>query len=114
MTVALPPAMDVRPGDQRAVRQIDEWFRSWQATGDPAIRERIILAHLGLAERLASRFRHSGAHGAVGPELGGRPGGAHRRRRQRLTAVSARRSPVQDSGGTVVLLQHVGERKQAS
>jgi hypothetical protein len=29
--------MDVRPGDQRAVRQIDEWFRSWQATGDPAI-----------------------------------------------------------------------------
>jgi RNA polymerase sigma-B factor len=63
MTVALPPAMDVRPGDQRAVRQIDEWFRSWQQTGDPAIRERIILAHLGLAERLASRFRHSGGVG---------------------------------------------------
>jgi RNA polymerase sigma-B factor len=60
MSVALPPTMDVRPGDQRAVRQIEEWFRSWQATGDPAIRERIILAHLGLAERLASRFRHSG------------------------------------------------------
>lgn len=45
--------MDIRPGDQRAVRQIDGWFRSRRATGHPAIRERIILARLRLAERLA-------------------------------------------------------------
>ena len=63
MTVTLPPTTDVRPGDQQAVRQIEEWFRTWQATGDPAVRERIILAHLGLAERLASRFRHTGGVG---------------------------------------------------
>jgi RNA polymerase sigma-B factor len=59
MTVTLPPTTDVRPGDQQAIRQIEEWFRTWQATGDPAVRERIILAHLGLAERLATRFRHT-------------------------------------------------------
>lgn len=60
MTAVLPQITDVRPGDQQAVRQIEEWFRTWHTTGDPDIRERIILAHLGLAERLATRFRHSG------------------------------------------------------
>ena len=59
MTVALPPTTDVRPGDQEAVRQVEEWFCIWRATGDPAVREQIILAHLGLAERLATRFRHT-------------------------------------------------------
>jgi RNA polymerase sigma-B factor len=63
MTVALPPTTDVRPGDHRAVRQVEEWFCIWQATGDPAVREQIILAHLGLAERLTARFRHSGGVG---------------------------------------------------
>jgi RNA polymerase sigma-B factor len=63
MTIALPPTMDVRPGDQDAVRQVEAWFQTWQATGDPAVRERIILAHLGLAERLAARFRHTGGVG---------------------------------------------------
>jgi RNA polymerase sigma-B factor len=60
MTVALPQDTDVRLGDRRATAQVEEWFRTWQATGDPAIRERIILAHLGVAERLATRFRHTG------------------------------------------------------
>jgi hypothetical protein len=59
MTVALPQDTDVRHGDRRAAAQVGEWFRTWQATGDPAIRERIILAHLGMAERLATRFRHT-------------------------------------------------------
>ena len=63
MIATLPPTTDVRPGDQHAVRQIEEWFRTWQATGDPGVRERIILAHLGVAERLATRFRHTGAVG---------------------------------------------------
>ena len=51
--------MDIRPGDQRAVRQIDGWLRSWRATGHPAIRERIILAHQGLAERPAEALEAS-------------------------------------------------------
>jgi RNA polymerase sigma-B factor len=63
MTVALPQLVDVRPGDQRAIEQIEEWFRTWHAAGDPTVRERIILAHLGLAERLASRYRDSGGVG---------------------------------------------------
>jgi RNA polymerase sigma-B factor len=63
MTATLPPPTDVRPGDQEAVAQVEAWFRIWQATGDPAVRERIILAHLGLAERLAARFRNSGGVG---------------------------------------------------
>jgi hypothetical protein len=37
MTVALPQNTDVRPGDQRAAAQVEEWFRTWQATGDPAL-----------------------------------------------------------------------------
>jgi RNA polymerase sigma-B factor len=63
MTATLPPPTDVRPGDQEAVAQVEAWFRIWQATGDPAVRERIILAHLGLAERLTARFRHTGGVG---------------------------------------------------
>lgn len=51
--------LDVRPGDQDALRQVEEWFDAYHATGDPLIRERIILAHLGLAERLAARFRRN-------------------------------------------------------
>jgi RNA polymerase sigma-B factor len=60
MSVALPQPVDVLPGDQRAIDQIEQWFRRWHATGDPAIRERIILAHLGLVERLATRYHQTG------------------------------------------------------
>lgn len=59
MTAAPAGTMDVRPGDQDAVKQVEEWFHAYHATRDPAIRERIILAHLGLADRLAARFRRS-------------------------------------------------------
>jgi RNA polymerase sigma-B factor len=59
MTAATSPVLDVRPGDQDAVEQVDTWFHAYHATGDPAIRQRIILAHLGLADRLAVRFRRS-------------------------------------------------------
>jgi RNA polymerase sigma-B factor len=51
--------VDVRPGDKDVVAQVEEWFHAYHATGDPAIRERIISAHLGLADRLAARFRHT-------------------------------------------------------
>jgi RNA polymerase sigma-B factor len=57
MTIVFSQDPDVHAGDHRAGGQVDEWFRAWHATGDPRFRERIILAHLTLAERLAMRFR---------------------------------------------------------
>jgi RNA polymerase sigma-B factor len=52
--------LDVRPGGgEVTVEQVEEWFHAYNATGDLAIRERIISAHLGLADRLAARFRHT-------------------------------------------------------
>jgi RNA polymerase sigma-B factor len=60
MTAVLPRPADVLPGDQRAIEQVQQWFQLWHATGDPTFRERIILAHLGLAERLATRYRAGG------------------------------------------------------
>jgi RNA polymerase sigma-B factor len=59
--------LDVLPGDNDAVQQVEQWFRDYHATGDPAVRERIILAHLGLADRLAARFRRS--HGVSRDDL---------------------------------------------
>jgi RNA polymerase sigma-B factor len=56
MPLTSPDRMDVRPGDDEAVEQVEEWFRLYHATRSPAVRERIILAHLGLADRLAARI----------------------------------------------------------
>jgi RNA polymerase sigma-B factor len=67
MTAAASRTLDVLPGDQDAVKQVERWFHAYHATGDPAIRERIILAHLGLADRLAARFRRS--HGVSYEDL---------------------------------------------
>jgi RNA polymerase sigma-B factor len=50
---------DVLPGDRQAVAHVEQWFEELARTGDPDIRERIIHAYLGLAERLAERYRHS-------------------------------------------------------
>jgi RNA polymerase sigma-B factor len=61
MTPTSSKALDVRPGDEDAVEQVEEWFLDYQATRNPAVRERIILAHLGLADRLATRFQGSNA-----------------------------------------------------
>jgi RNA polymerase sigma-B factor len=51
--------LDVRPGDQAASTQVDAWLQGYATSRDPALRERIILAYLGLADRLAGRYRHS-------------------------------------------------------
>jgi RNA polymerase sigma-B factor len=67
MSAATASTLEVRPGDLDAVRQVEEWFEDYHASGDPAIRERIILAHLGLADRLAMRFRRS--HGTSYEDL---------------------------------------------
>jgi RNA polymerase sigma-B factor len=57
MAPATPDPVEARSGDEEeAVARIEQWFRDYQATRDPAIRERIILAYLGLADRLAARF----------------------------------------------------------
>jgi RNA polymerase sigma-B factor len=51
--------MAVRPGDMAAAGEVDGWFLDYAGSRDPALRERIILAYLGLADRLADRYRHS-------------------------------------------------------
>jgi RNA polymerase sigma-B factor len=53
------PVGDVLPGDERAVSRVEDWFRQYAETHDPAVRERIIVAYLGLADRLADRYRSS-------------------------------------------------------
>jgi len=35
------------------------WLLAYAVSRDPLLRERIILAYLGLADRLAARYRHS-------------------------------------------------------
>jgi RNA polymerase sigma-B factor len=49
--------LEVRPDDDAAVERVERWFRDFAASRDPALRERIILAYLGLADRLAERYR---------------------------------------------------------
>jgi RNA polymerase sigma-B factor len=51
--------VEVRPGDQVAATQVEEWLRDYATSRDPQPRERIILAYLGMADRLAGRFRNS-------------------------------------------------------
>jgi RNA polymerase sigma factor (sigma-70 family) len=48
---------DVRPGDQDAAAQVERWLQDYAINRDPQLREQIILAYLGLADRLASRYR---------------------------------------------------------
>jgi RNA polymerase sigma-B factor len=49
--------LEVRPEDELAVQRVEQWFRAFVKDRDPALRERIILAYLGLADRLAERYR---------------------------------------------------------
>ena len=48
---------DIRPDDEQAVQRVEVWFREYAERRDPVLRERIILAYLGLADRLAERYR---------------------------------------------------------
>ena len=60
ITASLDHAVvEVRPGDQEAATQVEAWLQAYATSRDPVLRERIILAYLGLADRLASRFRDS-------------------------------------------------------
>jgi RNA polymerase sigma-B factor len=61
-TISQPPdhaVVDVRPGDQAAATEVEGWLQDYAASRDPMLREQIILAYLGMADRLASRYRHS-------------------------------------------------------
>src|SRR6266542_3995568 len=58
----LPPDLsgmvdEVRPDDEVAVQRVEGWFREYAERRDPAIRERIILAYMGLSDRLADRYQ---------------------------------------------------------
>jgi RNA polymerase sigma-B factor len=59
--------VDVRPGDQTATTAVDGWLQEYSTNRDPELRERIIMAYLGVADRLASRYRHS--HGTTPEDL---------------------------------------------
>jgi RNA polymerase sigma-B factor len=61
-TLFQPPdhvVVDVRPGDQTAADAVEGWLQAYASSRDPELRQQIILAYLGLADRLANRYRHS-------------------------------------------------------
>jgi RNA polymerase sigma-B factor len=61
-TLFQPPdhvVVDVRPGDQTAADEVEGWLQAYASSRDPELRQQIILAYLGLADRLANRYRHS-------------------------------------------------------
>ncbi len=49
--------LEVRPDDEAAVQRVERWFREYAKHRDPDLRERIILSYIGLADRLADRYR---------------------------------------------------------
>src|SRR5215218_1742701 len=55
----LPCQADPAGGSFPALPVTVGWLCDYAIGRDPALRQRIILAYLGLADRLASRYRHS-------------------------------------------------------
>ena len=51
--------VDVHVGDQHAATVVEGWLQAYATSRDPVLWERIILAYLGPADRLAGRYRHS-------------------------------------------------------
>jgi RNA polymerase sigma-B factor len=51
--------IDVPPGDQDAAAVVEGWVVGYAISRDPQLREKIVLAYLGLADRLAGRYRTS-------------------------------------------------------
>jgi RNA polymerase sigma-B factor len=56
-----------KPGNQAAATAVEEWLQAYATSRDPQLRERIIVAYLGLADRLASRYK--GSRGASPEDL---------------------------------------------
>ena len=64
MSATLSPSpnhavVDVRPGDLDAATEVGGWLQEYAVSRDPQLRQQIILAYLGLADRLANRYRTS-------------------------------------------------------
>jgi RNA polymerase sigma-B factor len=59
--------IDVRPSDEKAATAVEGWLGEYATSRDPVLREQIILAYLGLADRLAGRYRRS--HGSTPEDL---------------------------------------------
>ena len=57
----------VLPGDDACVERVEQWLQAFAVPRDPALREQIMLAYLGLADRLAERYRSS--HGTTREDL---------------------------------------------
>ena len=74
MAPSIPAVGDVLPGDEHAVNRVEAWFRQYADTHDPEVREQIIVAYLGLADRLAERYR--AAAGPARRTCARRPGSA--------------------------------------
>jgi RNA polymerase sigma-B factor len=49
----------VLPGEDAGVERVEQWLQAFAVSRDPALREQIVLAYLGLADRLAERYRAS-------------------------------------------------------
>jgi RNA polymerase sigma-B factor len=49
----------VLPGDDAGVERVEHWLQAFAVSRDLALREQIVLAYLGLADRLADRHRSS-------------------------------------------------------
>jgi RNA polymerase sigma-B factor len=52
-------AVQVNPDDRAVAAEVDVWLQAYATSRDPGLREQIILAYLGLADRLAGRYRRS-------------------------------------------------------
>jgi RNA polymerase sigma-B factor len=49
----------VLPGDDAGIERVEQWLQAFAISRDPCLREQIVLAYLGLADRLADRYRSS-------------------------------------------------------
>ena len=58
MSAQVAGQVGVRRGDPIAATEAEHWLRDYAKSQDAALREWIILAYLGLADRIASRYRH--------------------------------------------------------
>jgi RNA polymerase sigma-B factor len=59
LSLARPQLVDLKPDDHAGRRQVEAWLGAYAAGRDPELRDQILRAYLGMADRLAERFRRS-------------------------------------------------------
>ncbi len=59
LSLATPEPVDVKPDDHDGRQLVEEWLRAYATGRDPELRDRIVRAYLGMADRLAERYRRS-------------------------------------------------------